>query len=72
MGKWGSVPEDAREGLLVVLRAMFAEGAEKLYIAQGAGRVFVGREPATKFADREGTPENLEVVPSDLDALAAK
>jgi hypothetical protein len=50
----------------MVAKKLFAEGAEKVYVALGGERIYIGREPATKFVDREGTPENIELLPSDV------
>ena len=60
------LPENLREPVRAIASRMFEEGAKTLYVATNGKRVYVGTEPATKFRDKEGAPDNVEITPEDL------
>lgn len=66
MNTLDSLPPDHREAVKIMARGLFADGAEHVFVAFSEKRLYVGREPATKFVDHEGVPENIKLVPADV------
>lgn len=59
------VPEHLVATVKALAKEFFKEGATEVYVAWSGDRVYVGREPAVKFRDREGTPENVRLTEAE-------